>query len=201
VRKYSDIQDLESNRNEWLKRLKNGDEQMLRVLYHHFRNDFVRWIQSKTSCNETEALDVFQDSVVGIYHNIQKGTLTEFDKSIRAYLFTIGKYIYIKKFKKKKQLEITSFGEANSELEKMASEPIPNADSIKDEQQKLILLLLRQMKEPCKGILDLFYYQNKTLKEIAAQLNYGSANVVKVQKVRCMNRLRAAAEKMKKRRR
>lgn len=198
MHKYTTIQELEDNRQEWLKRLQSGEEQMLKVLYKHFRNDFVRWVQSKTSCSETEALDIFQDSIVALYHNVQKGTLVNFEKSIRAYLFTIGKYIYYRKSNKKKQIQITSFEDASREVNNLVA--TPDVSSLKNEQQKLILVLLKKMKEPCKSILELFYYQNYSLKEIAAQLNYGSANVVKVQKVRCMNRLRAAAEKIQKNR-
>ena len=196
MQKFSSVQDLENNRDLWLKSLQEGNEQVLRPLYKLYRVDFVRWIQSKTSCKEDEALDVFQDSIVALYHNVQKGTLTSFEKGIRSYLFTIGKYIYFRRSSKKKQIKTTSFENADLKPSNLIDTPTEN--SLQHDQQKLILALLQRMKEPCKSILNLFYYENKSMKEIAQQLKYGSPGVVKVQKLRCMNRLKAAAAKFKK---
>jgi RNA polymerase sigma-70 factor (ECF subfamily) len=46
--------------------------------------------------------------------------------------------------------------------------------------------------EKCQKILTLFYYQQYNIKEIMAEGNYNSENVVKSQKSRCLKTLKEA---------
>ncbi len=190
---YKNIKNLESNRQKWLQDLQAGNDAALQQLYIFYRNNFIKWLTHKTSCDETLALDVFQESVLALYRNVQQGKLTHFEKSIRSYLFTIGKYLYLQKIRKKQitTTEITWEAEISP-----AVSLAPDESVIQNEQQKLLLNLLQKMKEPCHSILHAFYYQNKSIKEIAQQLNYQNSNVVKVQKARCMSRLRIKAKKI-----
>lgn len=65
-----------------------------------------------------------------------------------------------------------------------------------DNQQEQLLELLNigmeDMEERCKGILTAFYYEGKSMTEIAEKLGYANAHVVTEQKSRCMKRLNEA---------
>jgi hypothetical protein len=46
------------------------------------------------------------------------------------------------------------------------------------------------MGEPCKGILNAFYLENKSMTEIATHFGYTNAENAKTQKYKCLNRIR-----------
>ena len=47
------------------------------------------------------------------------------------------------------------------------------------------------MTEPCNSILTLYYWDEKSMKEIADLKEYSSADSAKSQKNKCMNKLKA----------
>ena len=61
-----------------------------------------------------------------------------------------------------------------------------------EEEKKTILLTqtVNGLKEPCKSLLSLFWYEGKRDMEIVELTNYQSADTVKNQRSRCMRTLR-----------
>jgi RNA polymerase sigma-70 factor (ECF subfamily) len=61
---------------------------------------------------------------------------------------------------------------------------------IDDNDQKILYDLVSELGDKCRQLLLLFEdgYEDK---EIAAQMNYNSADVVKTSRLRCMEKLRA----------
>ena len=53
---------------------------------------------------------------------------------------------------------------------------------------------LEQLGEPCKSLLELYYYDKMTMEDIAETLNYKNAATAKNLKYKCLNRLRKIYE-------
>jgi DNA-directed RNA polymerase specialized sigma24 family protein len=53
---------------------------------------------------------------------------------------------------------------------------------------------LARMEEPCRRLIEMFYYGKKSMEEITRELNYKNAETAKNQKCRCMKRLRKIYE-------
>jgi len=54
--------------------------------------------------------------------------------------------------------------------------------------------LLQELGESCKKILELFYYENLSMKEIVSQMHYENEQVVRNKKYKCLQQL---TDKMK----
>lgn len=181
---------------KWLAEMKKGNSKLVAELYRRYKQEFVIWIQHKTSCNQELAIDVFQDSVIALYENIKKGKITSFEQSVKHYLFGIGKKVYYMHLRKNKQeyLQTVSLEDNEKYLYQLDVKTPPG-----DKEEKTAMLsLLLKMKDPCKSILYLYYYKEYKIKEVAEQLKYKSENVVRVQKARCMTALRKAYAKQNK---
>ncbi len=165
--------------------IKNGNEQAVVELYNTYKNDFIRWSGFRYQLDEEDALDVFQEVVISFYENVKKGKLDKINYQLKTYLFAIGKNMIINRIKYDQRFdhgadptdEVETFNLAEQEIEV-------------NQRHGVIIAQLEKMGEPCYSILKLFFYDSFSMEAIANNLQYKNSNVVKSQKLRCINELR-----------
>ncbi|MGB0931642.1 MAG: RNA polymerase sigma factor [Chitinophagales bacterium] len=168
----------------WLKEFKAGKKQAVNVLYDEYRPVFVKWMAQQYRCREEEAVDVFQDSIIALYKNAQRGKLDALKSSLQTYLFAIGKNVHLNRLRRQKELVSE---DALSSMETQ-DEGVERKLQMND-RKKLIAQLLNKMKDPCKSILYLFYYHRYSIEAIQKTMKYNTMDVVKTQKRRCIKGL------------
>ncbi len=179
---------LESNKELWVNKVKMKDSKALELVYRAYRKEFVVWMVRKTSCTQETALDIFQESVLALYKNAKAGHLDEMRSSLKTYLFSIGYKIFYHQ-KRKLESSNTLFLEDRKEI--LQQMPImPSKSETLNERQQLVSKYLLKLRLTCQDILTMYYYKGMSMKEIAEEQNYSSANVAKVMKLRCMKALR-----------
>jgi len=174
---------------DWIESIKNGGEAELNSLYALYREEFISWSGSVYKLDEAVAADVFQDAVITFYWNVKKGKLTELTSSVKTYLFAIGKNLSLKRIKKDSKMVVDS-----QVLEYNASFEFDEVNLEVTERQQVIAALLKNLGDPCKSILKMFYFDSFTMDSIAERLGYKNENVVKTQKLRCLQKLKAMFE-------
>jgi RNA polymerase sigma factor (sigma-70 family) len=160
--------------------IRNGDLTPLDKVYLELKPAFMNMLGKKFKTITNQDLeDVYQESIIALYQNIQRGTLTEFSSSISAYVFRIGSNLLNDLLRKRqKEQELISNG---SRLEHLLNEVYnPQIDYAVD-------YIYAQMGEKCRRILTMFYSDRKSHQEIAQELSYSSADSVKVKKHRCIS--------------
>ena len=174
-----------------LQQIKIGNRMVLNQLYQTYRDEFIHWTKWKFNCKEEDSIDVFQETMIAFYENVVNGKITEFQSSIKTYLFAIGRNILLKRFRneqiKTEELEV---------LQNTANQLQIDHKLNLTERQKTIAQLLKKLGEPCKTLLQLFYYQKYSIEAITHEMNYKNNSVVKNQKVRCIKRLRAITQSL-----
>lgn len=137
---------------------------------------------SKYNLPEEDILDIYQDAIVALIENAEKGKLDGLSAELKTYLFSIGKYMIFAKIRKRKSdfTEIETLPEAIEwpEIEE------------KNDQISQLESSLKKLGEQCYKILKLFYYEEKKLDEIMKMLPYQSKDVLKSQKARCLKQLK-----------
>jgi RNA polymerase sigma factor (sigma-70 family) len=166
-----------------LELLRAGDRDTLQQIYLEHKNGFKLFAKRYTS-DEDQIHNTYQDAIIALAENAQKGKIQSLSSSIGTYLFAVGKYLLFKSLKEKNQhLEITD--------ELMESVPF---ETFEEESQEQSIQLLRQklneLGPKCQEILRLFYYQSKNLDEIAHIMGYESKDVLKSTKSRCLKNLK-----------
>jgi RNA polymerase sigma factor (sigma-70 family) len=152
---------------------------------------FIREGMHKFSLPEEEAFDAYSDTVLQTIDNITRG-LFEKRSSLKTYLFRIFNNKCVDLIRKK-----TTNKSSIHQTSSISDMLLMVADSARTVIQELIEkndldLLKNKMKElgdNCRQLLAMFAdgYNDK---EIAASMEYKTADVVKTSRLRCLDKLR-----------
>ncbi len=154
-------------------------------IYKDFREEFIQWMYKTYSCPKDDAVEIYQVAIVIVYENIIAGKLKELKSSIKTYLFGVGKNKYLERRRERSRFIHDwdfNLGEDEQDKKELSEE--------REREVNKVMHCLNELGEKCKGILQMYYYQNLTMEEIAAALDYKNADTVKNLKYKCMNRLR-----------
>ena len=170
-----------------IERIKSKDsEKGLEEIYTNYRNEFLVWAVRHHSCTMDEAKDVFQQSVIIFYENIRSGKVKEITTKVKTYLFSIGKNKILELIRiKRKQLP-----EFNDQIYGDNDYLYEEVDEEYEQKLRIVEVSLKKLGDPCKSILEHYYYHRNSMEEISEILKYKNSDTVKNLKYKCLKRLR-----------
>lgn len=172
------------------------------------RGRTINWLRSQLGLSRSDAEDVFQDSFLVLYENLTNGTLAELPRSLSAYLNETcrRKALEILRDNVKKYGKGTIEAESDRQnLEEDEARAIPcfddslleevlemdevtvNAERV-ERQEAAVREVVRELPDPCNKLLWGYYFEDLSMKDMAAMYKYKSPESVKVMKSRCMTR-------------
>lgn len=163
-----------------LERLRNRDQETLKVIYKRAYPMVEKYIVSNSG-SKADAEDIFQDA---FYLFIKKAEQADFSLTSKpdTFLFGISRNLWLKQLTKPK------INAAELDAEYKTEEDEQDTSMLhKVKRMKACLLLLG---EPCRTIIEQFYFLGTSMKKIAELLNYTNANNAKNQKYKCFVRLK-----------
>lgn len=172
---------------EMIKAIKAGDYTIVDQLYEELRTPFVQWLGQHFNAQEQEAVDIFQDVIIIFYKNITSGKVERLNSRVKTYLFAIGKYIWLKRFRKKQKIA------SLEELPDISYEgwDLTLIKDIEQEGQRIQLQnALQKLGQPCRELLVLAFFHNHSTEALQHRFGYKSADVVRTKKYRCINQLK-----------
>jgi RNA polymerase sigma factor (sigma-70 family) len=142
------------------------------------------------SGTEQDADDIFQETVVAFIDSVQKGKFRQ-ESGIRTFLISISKNLWYNEIRRRQRATNRErLFESDREQEETGVREI-----IQDrELKKQLNQLLFELGDSCRIILELFYYENLSMKEIVSHLHYENEQVVRNKKYKCLQQL---TDKMK----
>jgi len=133
--------------------------------------------------------DIYQETVISLYENVQNKKLEYLSSTLKTYLFAIGK------FKIYKQLEMNKRLYNGDKVIHISEEMQVFEAEIEAERQRRLKIGWRKLGDKCQQILELYYYRGMALDEIQTELSYTSKDVLKSQKSRCLKQLKELVNK------
>lgn len=172
---------------DWITFIKESENEAIARVYREYRDLGTNWIQKNFPLDFQDALDIFQISVVALYDNVITGRLTELNVDIGTYLLSIVKNKSLERMRDdyKQQRSKSEYWTA------FDSETVQDSTS-NEFNFVLIEQLVKAMGDPCKMLLELYYYHNLSLEMIREKMNYASNDTVKTKKYKCMKRLQTS---------
>ncbi|HEU4903246.1 MAG TPA: sigma-70 family RNA polymerase sigma factor [Flavisolibacter sp.] len=158
--------------------------EVIRFLYRENFDMLSRYIQNNSG-SEQDAEDIFQEVLVAFIHLLRAGKFRG-ESSIRTFLFSLNKNIWLNELKRRGRASARE-----EKYEKAMNREEPTADiamELRQTKQEL-LKTLDALGENCKKILLLFYYENRSMKEIVTALPYENEQVVRNKKSKCLKKL------------
>lgn len=170
-----------------LNEIKFGGEVVFKKIYLQAKPIFMNYIR-KYNLEEEDIKDLYQDCFMIFYRNLMTGKITELKSKVSTYLIGIGKH---------KVMEFYRFNRKFSQFENSLEnqECILFENDFFDEpeftiKQQILYRVYGNLGRKCREILDSYYYEGLSIKEIKKIAGYKSRNVVKAQKSRCLKSLR-----------
>jgi RNA polymerase sigma-70 factor (ECF subfamily) len=168
-----------------IEKIRNGDKTQLEIIYKSHKFEFISWLTNKFNCTEEEARDVYQYAVLTLYENIKSERLSELSSSVKTYLFAIGKHKILEQRKASVRF-IPKLDEQIADVPEVGRWE----NEMYEESLQLVEQCLEMLGEPCKSLLELYYYHNMSMEDIADRMNYKNRFTSKNLKYKCINRLR-----------
>ncbi len=153
------------------------------VYVQHF--DKIKFFVLQNNGSEDDAKDVYQDAFVTVWRNIQLDKFKpQNETSLGGYIYQIAKYKWIDQLRSVKYKKTIPLAEANIafiEEETLADDDVEYIEAVKANY--------RQLGDQCKKLLNLFYFEKESMREIAVHFSWTEASA-KNNKYRCLQKLR-----------
>lgn len=172
---------------ELLEQIRSGDEKAMERIYNKYRSEFLGWSMDKYNISEDDALDHYQDTVTIFFEKTMNGTLAEIESTIKTYLFGIGKNKIRQKFQSESKEEQHTLG-VTEHYQFLGQHS--GAQSIFDDASGVAKKVFDSIGQPCKELLRLFYFERKSMTEIAKVLGHKNEGVSRTTKKRCLEKTR-----------
>ena len=166
-----------------ISKLKEGNEEVLKQVYQANEQGFIKWATYHFTVDVSQAQDVFQLSVIALYQNAQKGSLQTLTCSLKTYLFSIGRKLLLKLKRKEIRSETVSY-------EDIRDQDIPDEIYASLTDDSKLHSVVDMLGEPCRTILQKFYFHELSMQEITKETGYKSEAVVRKKKHQCMQKLK-----------
>lgn len=163
----------------------SSDEAEISRLYVLYREPFIAFALKYFDYDSDSAADVYQDSFLALYQNILDGHITQLSASLKTYLFQIGKFKMMNRHRHTKNRQTVDIRDDIGNVEPSYTEEQACLSSITFEE-------VSAMKEPCCRVLSLYYWERKSMVQIAHTMNYKNEQVAKNRKSLCLKKLKSA---------
>lgn len=168
-----------------LKGLARNDKKSVEEIYKHNYN-LIQALVINNSGTADDAKDIFQEAMVVLFEKARSGSF-ELNCQIRTYLYSVAKRLWLKKLQQTNRFS-TELGDDGMD-QVTVEEDLEDHDE-KDAEFRMMHQSLANLGEPCKGLLEAFYFRKKTMQEIAESFGYTNSENAKTQKYKCLVRLK-----------
>lgn len=166
--------------------LLNEERGAFKYVYESFKPMIIKLFQGfKLSSDHVD--DVFQDGLIILIKNLRAGKFSQ-NAKVSTYFYGICKNLVFQKSSKKTEVNLT---EDQEFLLDQVQDDLSEMEGLveKENQFSIMEKAITQISEECQKIFQGFYYQKKSMNELADELGYTTA-FIRVKKNRCMNHLK-----------
>ncbi|MEM9675076.1 MAG: sigma-70 family RNA polymerase sigma factor [Bacteroidota bacterium] len=160
-------------------------DEAIQFIYREYYGLLENYVRNNSG-NEDDAADIIQEAIVAFIEMVKKEKYRG-QASVKSLLFTLTRNLWISELRKRKSATRRHevYEDTRDDIEQDVSEHLAYK-----EKQALIIALLDQLGSTCRKILELFYYQNLSIKEILEQLpQYTNEQVIRNKKYKCLKEL------------
>ncbi|NMB72874.1 MAG: sigma-70 family RNA polymerase sigma factor [Bacteroidales bacterium] len=166
---------------ELLKGVLNEEDEIFIYLYKESYPS-VRWFVLRNGGSEEDARDLFQEAIIILHAKLKEDGLILYC-SVKTYLFSVSRHLWLKELARRKKLNLTEIGE-----EQYLILEENEGTELDQELMKFYYEQFSQLSKECKKILNL-HFRNVPIPEITRKLGYPSDNYTMNRKYRCKQRL------------
>ncbi len=170
--------------------VRRGDEEALVRLYEVNRKPIFNYI-ARNHGTPDDAEDLLQEAVIILWERVRAGTYRHAAK-LSTFIYGTVKNLWLRRLARTRRETST---EPNSESVPH-TETNPLEELIERDELEWITKGLAAIGEQCRQLLLLFYWEERSMDEIAAEMGFANAETVKSKKYQCKKALEQALQQL-----
>jgi RNA polymerase sigma factor (sigma-70 family) len=166
-----------------LDQIRQGEEQALMTLYSLNERPVTAFVV-RNSGSPDDAQDMLQESLVVLWERVRSGRY-EHASQISTFILGTVRNMWLRQLARKRRE-----GSFDATIDETPSdEPSQIETMMESEEAAAIASAMERLGDPCKKLLLLFYWEECSMEEIAAQMGFANADTVKSKKYQCKKAL------------
>lgn len=165
--------------------IKNDDQSTMSELYRTYYPLILNFIVNNKG-DEQDAKDIYQEAFMILIHNV-KNEVFKAESKVKTYLYSICRRQWLKELQNRNRYMV-GYQEHDDYIEFDTQEGV-DIDAFR---QRYLHMenSLREIGEPCRSVIKMFYIQNLSMQTIADEMGYTNSANAKTQKYKCLRRLK-----------
>lgn len=174
-----------------LKLMRDGDDEALVILYRQNRTMVASYV-TRNNGTPDDAEDMLQEAVIVLWEKVRAGKF-EYSAKLSTFIYATVRNLWSRRLaRRRREMPQTDNGfdppdENASVLEEIVDE----------ERTNLVRLAMGKLGEQCRKILVLFYWDELSMDQIAAQMSLANADTAKAKKYQCKKELERFLKKLR----
>lgn len=181
-----------SNTLQVVDAIKRNDTITLKRIY---TNNYpkIEILVLKNNGTKEYAKDIYQEAFLAVWQNVKQDKfIPQSESSINGYLYTIAKNKWMDVLRSQGYKKtIVASQMSHFEIKDEENNGMDD-DILKDKRLEDVMHAFKNLGDACKSLLRKFYFEKKSMNEIAEELQLDSAST-RNKKYRCMQKLRQIA--------
>ena len=174
----------ETNEKELLRGLATNDKKAVEAIYQDNYN-MVQSLIINNNGSSDDAKDIFQEAMIVLYEKVRSGSF-ELNCQIKTYVYSVCRRLWLKRLQ-----HLNRYSAPMGDTESI----VPVEEEIDGHEQRnaefeMMEKAINSLGEPCKSLLEAYYFQKQNMQVIAANFGYTNADNAKNQKYKCLMRLK-----------
>lgn len=167
-----------SREKEYIQRIKTDDRTVLGELFIEYQRMIYGYIL-KNGGNKNDAEDVLQETIIVLWQKVNSDSL-QLTVKLGTYLMAIAKNKWMAELRKRNRI-------VSQEIPDHIPDGNPNSleSLLSKEKIESVRMALEMLQPICKKLLLLYYFEEKSMKEISKILNLANTDVAKSKKYQC----------------
>ena len=174
----------DSNEQALLIGLAANDRKSIENIYRtHY--SMIQALIINNSGTSDDARDIFQEALIVLYEKVRSGSF-ELHVQLKTYIYAVCRRMWLKKLAVLQRFS----GDLANAPETIATDEDIGLYEHRSVDFDLMEQALQHLGEPCKALLECYYFKKKHMSEIAKEFGYTNADNAKNQKYKCLVRLK-----------
>ena len=173
-----------------LELIRKGDEEALVILYKQNRTMVASYV-TRNSGTKDDAEDMLQESLIALWEKVKAGKF-EYSAKLSTFIYATVRNLWSRKLARRRR-ELPQASNADDPPDEAAS---ALEDLIEVETTNLVRRAMEKLGEQCRKILLLFYWEDLTMDQIAAQMGLANADTAKAKKYQCKRELESLMKRL-----
>lgn len=162
--------------------IRRGDENALAALYAEHRKPITAFV-TRNNGTPDDADDMLQEALVVLWERVRCGRF-EHRAKLGTFLFGVVRNMWLRRLAhKRREIPQDDFHTA------VDDDPSALESLIDREQTERVHSALSRLGETCRRLLHLYYWEERSMEEIAAQMGFANADTAKAKKYQCKKAL------------